>query len=195
MNDRAVFFETEGTLIKGARDGGDPAKLRLLPGASAGLARLRAAGYRLFAVTHQPGVARGRFREADLALVVRRLEELLAPEDAALDGFYYCPHQPGGRVRAYAVECLCRKPSPGLIEDACREHDLDPVRSWMIGDVLDDVEAGRRAGCRSIMIDSGHETAWRRGPERVPHLMAPNLLAAADQILRTAAHERSLART
>ena len=130
-----------------------------------------------------------------MALVVRRLEELLAPEDAALDGFYYCPHQPGGRVRAYAVECLCRKPSPGLIEDACREHDLDPVRSWMIGDVLDDVEAGRRAGCRSIMIDSGHETAWRRGPERVPHLMAPNLLAAADQILRTAAHERSLART
>jgi len=184
MNDRAVFFEKDGTLVKDARDIADPAKVRLLPGASDGLARLRAAGYRLFIVSHQPGVARGQFRESDLAPVVRRLEELLEPADAPLDGFYYCPHQPGGRVRAYAVECLCRKPSPGLIEDACREHGIDPLRSWMIGDALDDVEAGRRAGCRTVMIDNGHETDWRSGPNRAPHLTAPNLKDAADQILR-----------
>lgn len=184
MNDRAVFLEKDGTLVEDGRAGADPAKLRLLPGASSGLARLRAAGYRLFIVSHQPGVARGQFREADLTLVVRRLEELLAPADAAFEGFYYCPHQPGARVRAYAVECLCRKPSPGLIEDACREHDLDPLRSWMIGDVLDDVEAGRRAGCRTVMIDNGHETAWRRGPNRAPHLTAPDLAKAAELILR-----------
>ena len=194
MNDRAVFFESEGTLVKAARHDADPAKLSLLPGASEGLARLRAAGFRLFIVSHQPGVARGRLREADLTLVVRRLSELLAPADSSFEGFYYCPHQPGGRVRAYAVECLCRKPSPGLIEDACREHDLDAEQSWMIGDVLDDVEAGRRAGCRTVMIDSGHETAWRRGPNRAPHLTAHNLAEAAEQILRDAAYETRTAR-
>lgn len=195
MNDRAVFLEKDGTLVRAARNGADPARLRLLPGASAGLARLRAAGFRLFVVSHQPGVARGQFREADLALIVRRLEELLSPEDAAIEGFYYCPHHPGGRVRAYAVECVCRKPSPGLIEDACREHDLDPVRSWMIGDVLDDVEAGRRAGCRTVLIDGGHETGRRGGPHRAPHLTAPNLMEAAERILRNAAYETRIARS
>lgn len=194
MNDRAVFLEKDGTLVEAGRAGADPAKLRLLPGVSAGLARLCAAGFRLFIVSHQPGVARGQFREADLTLVVRRLEELLAPVDAAFEGFYYCPHQPGGRVRAYAVECLCRKPSPGLIEDACREHELDPLRSWMIGNVLDDVEAGRRAGCRTVLIDNGQETGWRGGPNRTPHLTAPDLAQAAELILRNLASSASSAR-
>lgn len=184
MSDRAVFFEKDGTLVKDSKHGREPANLRLVPGASEGLAALRAAGYRLFVVAHEPGVARGQYRESDLPPVVRRLEALLEPADAALDGFYYCPHQPGGRVRAYAVECLCRKPSPGLIEDACREHNLDPLRSWMIGGVLDDVEAGRRAGCRTVMVDTGRETDWRSGPNRAPHLTAPNLRDAAEQILR-----------
>lgn len=183
MNDRAVFFEKDGTLVADERPGTDPAQMRLLPGASEGLARLRAAGFRLFIVSNQPGVARGQFREAALTPVVRRLEELLDSDGAAFEGFYYCPHHPDGRVRAYAVECRCRKPAPGLIEDACREHGLDPLRSWMIGDVLDDVEAGRRAGCRTVMIDNGHETAWRGGPNRAPHLTAPNLAKAAELIL------------
>lgn len=189
MSDRAVFFELEGTLVKDGSRAAEPAKLRLLPGASEGLASLRAAGFRPFIVSHQPGVAHGRFRESDLTPLVRRLEELLAPDDAAFDGFYYCPHEPGGRVRAYSVECLCRKPSPGLIEDACREHGLDPLRSWMIGDTLDDVEAGRRAGCRTAMIDGGRETAWRPGPHRSPHLTAANLRDAAARILRLEARE------
>lgn len=183
MNDRAVFFEMDGTLVKDAKAVADPLKLRLLPGAAEGLAALSAAGYRPFIVSHQPGVARGQFRESDLTPAVRRLEELLACAGAGFEGFYYCPHQPGGRVRAYAVECLCRKPSPGLIEDACREHNLDPLRSWMIGDMLDDVEAGRRAGCRTVLIDNGHETDWRQGPNRAPHMTAANLRDAAARIL------------
>lgn len=186
MNDRAVFFEKDGTLVEDVRHGADPAKLKLLPGATDALSRLREAGYRLFIVSNEPGVARGKFREEALAPVVRRLEELLAEEGAAFEGFYYCPHDPEGRVRAYAVECRCRKPSPGLIEDACREHDIDPLRSWMVGDVLDDVEAGRRAGCRTVMIDNGHETAWRRGPNRAPHLTVRNIAKAAELILLSA---------
>lgn len=183
MNDRAVFFEKDGTLVEDMRHGADPAKLRLLPGATEGLARLRDAGFRLFIVSNQPGVARGQFREAALAPVVRRLEEMLAEDGAAFEGFYYCPHDPEGRVRAYAVPCRCRKPSPGLIEDACREHDLDPLRSWMIGAGTDDVEAGRRAGCRTVMIGRGHQSAACENGRRVPQLTAPDLSRAADLIL------------
>jgi len=178
-NDRAIFFDKDGTLVEDAPYRADPMALKLLPGAAEGLAKLRAAGYRLFIVSNQPGVARGLFRESALEPVVRRLEELLEAKDAAIDGFYYCPHHPDGRVRGYAVECRCRKPSPGLIDDACREHGLDPLRSWMIGSVLDDVEAGRRAGCRTVMIQS-REGGPELGRE---HLRAADLAKAADAIL------------
>lgn len=173
--DRAVFFENDGTLVEETTGRADPGSLRLLPRAADGLARLRAAGYRLYIVSNQPGVARGQFREAALEPIVRRLEELLVTEDAALDGFYYCPHHPEGKVHGYAVDCGCRKPAPGLIEDACREHDLDPLRSWMIG-AADDVEAGRRAGCRTIRIG-------RKGGRTTGQLTAPDLGRAADLIL------------
>jgi len=182
-NDRAVFFEKDGTLLEERADGADPEALRLLPRAAGGLARLRAAGYRLFVVSNQPGVARGLYRESALEPVVRRLEELLATEEAGLDGFYYCPHHPEGRVRGYAVACRCRKPSPGLIEDACREHDLDPLRSWMIGPEFDDVEAGRRAGCRTVLIGRGQQAAGCENGRRVAQLTAPDLSRAADLIL------------
>jgi len=184
MNDRAVFFEKDGTLVEDVRHGADPSKLRLLPGATEALARLKEAGFRLFIVSNEPGVARGQFREAALAPVVRRLEELLAEEGAEFEGFYYCPHDPEGRVRAYAVECRCRKPSPGLIEDACREHDLDPLRSWMIGDVLDDVEAGRRAETEHVIGDMARRA-------QAAGIDAP-LLAAAHCHLQTYEARRSL---
>jgi D-glycero-D-manno-heptose 1,7-bisphosphate phosphatase len=183
-NDRAVFFEKDGTLVEEGSYRADPKTMRLIPGAAEGLAKLRAAGYRLFIVSNQPGVARGLFRESALEPIVRRLEELLDAKDAAIDGFYYCPHHPDGRIRGYAVECRCRKPAPGLIDDACQEHGLDPLRSWMIGGAADDVEAGRRAGCRTVMIQS-RESA---GLGRETHLTARDLAKAADVIL---ARERS----
>lgn len=183
VSDRAVFFDKDGTLVEDVPYAADPRRLRLLPGAVKGLMLLRSAGYRLFVVSNQPGVALGLYGESALEPVVRRLEELLAEEGAGFEGFYYCPHHPEGRVPEYAVRCRCRKPEPGLIEDACREQRLDARRSWMIGGVLDDVEAGRRAGCRTVMIDDGRETAWRPGPDRAPHMTAPDLVKAAELIV------------
>lgn len=177
-SDRAVFFDKDGTLVEDVARRADPKALRLQPRAAEALASLRAYGYRLFVVSNEPGVARGQFREAQLEPVVRRLEELLGSEEASIDGFYYCPHDPEGRVRAYSVPCNCRKPAPGLIEDACREHGLDPLRSWMIGSAIDDVEAGRRAGCRTVMIGAAREAA-----KRGPHLAAPDLAEAAEIII------------
>src|SRR5919197_46875 len=94
-------------------------------------------------------------------------------------GFYYCPHHPAGAVEEHAVVCACRKPAPGLLLRAAREHGVDLARSWLVGDILDDVEAGRRAGCRTILLDNGHETEWVLRPERVPHPVASELLDAA----------------
>lgn len=179
----AVFIDKDGTLIHDFPYNADPARVALMPGAAEGLRLLHSAGHPLFVVTNQPGVARGRFDEAALAAIARRAKTLVRRAGAALSGFYYCPHDPAGRVAAYAVECVCRKPRAGLIRRACREHRLDPKRAWMIGDILHDVEAGRRAGCRTILIDNGGETEWRLTAAREPHFIAPDLARAAEHIL------------
>src|SRR3954470_4364570 len=121
MGDSAVFLDKDGTLIEDVPYNVDPARIRLMPGAAGGLRALDAAGYRLIVVSNQSGVARGYFEEAALAAVEARLRELLAEAGVPLAGFYYCPHHPEGSVAAYAVECSCRKPQPGLLVRAARE--------------------------------------------------------------------------
>src|SRR5205823_6483112 len=174
----AVFLDKDGTLIEDVPYNVDPARVRLMPGAAEGLRALHAAGYRLLVISNQSGVARGYFEEAALAAVGERLGELLAEAGVPLAGFYYCPHHPEGSVAAYAVECSCRKPQPGLLVRAAREHGLDLAASWLVGDILNDIEAGRAAGCRTVLLDNGHETEWILTPQRRPHYMATDLTEA-----------------
>ena len=108
---------------------------------------------------------------------------MLAAFGVPLAGFTYCPHHPEGSVEGLAMACDCRKPAPGMIVRMAAEHGIDLARSWMIGDILDDVQAGRGAGCRTILIDSGNETKWVLSPEREPHYRAPDLADAARHIL------------
>jgi D-glycero-D-manno-heptose 1,7-bisphosphate phosphatase len=183
--DLAVFLDKDGTLVEDIPYNVDPARIRLLPGAAEGLRALHAADYRLIVISNQPGIARGYFHGAALAGVYTRLRALLARRGVPLAGFYYCPHDPRGRVTAFATECQCRKPAPALVQHAAREHTIDLDRSWLVGDILDDVEAGRRAGCRTILIDNGHETEWIWSADRVPHYSAPDLESAARIILAT----------
>jgi histidinol-phosphate phosphatase family protein len=187
---RAVFLDKDGTLLDDVPYNVDPARMRLSTGAEAGLPQLDAAGYRLFVVSNQSGVARGYFAEAALAGVERRLRELLAECGVELAGFYYCPHYPGGSVPAFAVACDCRKPAPGMLVKAARDWDVDLTRSWLIGDILDDVEAGRRAGCRTVLLDNGHETEWVRSPLRTSDLVARDLAEAARLIVARTQGER-----
>lgn len=175
----AVFLDKDGTLVENVPYNIDPERIRLMPGALAGLARLHAAGFRLFVVSNQSGVARGYFDERALAVVEGRLRALLAPAGVPLAGMYCCPHHLEGSVVAYATACDCRKPAPGLLLRAAAAHGIDLSRSWLAGDILDDVEAGRRAGCRTILVASGGETEWRLSPERMPHYLAPDLALAA----------------
>jgi D-glycero-D-manno-heptose 1,7-bisphosphate phosphatase len=179
----AVFIDKDGTLVEDVPYNVDPARIALAPGAGEALRRLQAAGYALVVVSNQSGVARGYFPESALAAVEARIRELLAAEGAGIDAFLYCPHLPDGAVAAYAVRCGCRKPAPGLQLRAAEKLELDLPASWMVGDILDDVEAGNRAGCRTVLLDVGHETEWLSGPYRRPTACAHDLLAAVHMIV------------
>jgi D-glycero-D-manno-heptose 1,7-bisphosphate phosphatase len=180
---KAVFIDKDGTLIEDVPYNCNVARMRLMPGASAGLRVLHDAGYALIVISNQAGVALGHFPEESLKAVETYLQRLLADAGVPLDGFYYCPHHPEGAIGRYAVSCVCRKPEPGLILQAAREHGIDPNRSWMVGDILHDVEAGRRAGCRTVLIHNGHETEWQLSPLRWPHYLAENMIQASQCIL------------
>ncbi|MFW5878876.1 MAG: HAD-IIIA family hydrolase, partial [Myxococcota bacterium] len=110
---------------------------------------------------------------------------LAASGGACFSGFYYCPHHPQGAVEAYSTRCRCRKPAPGMLFDAAEELHLDLERSWLVGDILNDVEAGSRAGCRTVLVDCGNETEWIPGPGRRPDYIASDILEAAQFIARS----------
>jgi D-glycero-D-manno-heptose 1,7-bisphosphate phosphatase len=176
-----LFIDKDGTLIENVPYNVDPAQLRFMPGAGEALARLREAGLALVIVTNQAGIAKGLFTRAQFArlqeVLLRRLKEEFGVviEDVAV-----CPHKPDARGRP---ACLCRKPAPGMLIRAARAHHLDLARSWMVGDILDDVEAGHRAGARGLLLDSGGETEWRRSPLREPAGVFKSWQALAEHVL------------
>ncbi len=183
MTRAAIFIDKDGTLIEDVPFNVDPQKIRLSTGANVGLRRLARAGYALVVITNQPGIAQGRFDEMALQKSFDTLHALLIDAGIELDGIYYCPHDRTGRVSAFARSCDCRKPAPGLILRAAQELDIDLAQSWFIGDILHDIEAGNRAGCRTVLLDNGNETEWQRGPWRTPFYVARNLADAAELIM------------
>jgi D-glycero-D-manno-heptose 1,7-bisphosphate phosphatase len=185
MPARAVFLDKDGTLIEDVPYNVDPEQVKLAPGAADGLAALAATDYQLIVVSNQSGVAHGYFAEDKLAGVEQRLQDFLGERGVKLNGFYYCPHHESGRVARYAIRCACRKPQPGLILRAAQEHDIDLPRSWLIGDILNDIEAGHAAGCRTILIDNGNETEWQLSLQRRPDFLVRDLQEAAELILRS----------
>jgi len=183
---RAVFLDTDGTLIDNVGYEVDPTAATLARGAGGALRLLKAHGFLLAVVSNQPGVALGRFPLRALTGFERRIQELLAPNGVSVDAFYYCPHLPQAANVRFAVRCLCRKPQPGLLRQAARHWQIDLLQSWLVGDTLDDVEAGSRAGCRTVLVDTGNEIEWRLAPDRRPHHLAGSLREAAQQILNPA---------
>ena len=179
----AVFLDKDGTLVHDVPYNVDADRIVLVPGAGEALRLMQASGFALIVVTNQPGVAEGRFPAAALRRVRGRIEALLAPYEVALTGFYFCPHAP---ARSAEPPCGCRKPQPGLLQRAAARHALDLAASWMVGDILDDVEAGRRAGCRTALVDCGNETEWVLSAWRLPDIVAADLGTAARLITRVA---------
>jgi D-glycero-D-manno-heptose 1,7-bisphosphate phosphatase len=173
VTSRAAFLDRDGVINQAIVRDGKPyppqtrKELVILPGVPEALARLRRAGYLTLVVTNQPDVARGAVARE----VVDEINAALC-EALALDAIYVCWHDDADR-------CNCRKPQPGLLLDAAREHDVDLGQSFMIGDRWRDVVAGQRAGCRTIWIDRGYSEMAPAGPDYTTHA----LTAAVDWIL------------
>lgn len=181
---KAIFIDKDGTLVHNVPYNVNPDYIRFDDGVLEGLRTLRRGGYLLIGVSNQSGIAHGYFSEAALGRVLENIQERLHGSGAALDDFLYCPHHPGGKVPRYTAVCDCRKPKPGMLLRAAGKYDIDLSRSWMIGDILNDVEAGNQAGCRTVLINNGNETEWILADNRKPTVIAGNFKEAADMIMQ-----------
>ena len=181
MKDRAVFLDRDGTLVHARHYPSRPEHLVLYDDIADGLRALQIAALKLVVVTNQSGIARGYLTEADLGAMHTHLRRKLAASGLHLDAIYYCPHHVDGTLPELAIRCDCRKPQPGMLRRAAAELNLDLDRSWLVGDILDDVEAGRRAGCRTILVDLGTES-FPPVPLRTPHYVARDTRHALDII-------------
>uniref|UniRef100_UPI003D7F46C3 D-glycero-alpha-D-manno-heptose-1,7-bisphosphate 7-phosphatase n=1 Tax=Pedobacter sp. TaxID=1411316 RepID=UPI003D7F46C3 len=161
----------------------DPNKISLSPNTIDGLLALQNEGFMFFIISNQSGIARGFFEHDALVKVEQKIQNLLKEHGLSLAGFYYCPHHPDSDMEAYRIDCSCRKPKPGLILEAGVDHQIDLSRSWIIGDILNDIEAGHRAGCGAILINNGNETAWEINNENIPDAMVKDIDEAASYII------------
>ncbi|MEB3284168.1 MAG: HAD family hydrolase [Candidatus Sericytochromatia bacterium] len=152
----AIFFDRDGTINEEVGYIRNLDDMKLIAGAGAALKSVNEAGFLAILATNQSGPARGYYDETWIEKLHERLELLLADEGARLDDIYYCPHLPDGTVPAYSGVCRCRKPEVGMLEDAANKWNLDLNRSYMIGDKATDVEAGQKAGCKTILLRSGY---------------------------------------
>lgn len=160
---RAVFLDRDGTIIVDEGYLADASLVRFVPGALDALRAFRDDGMMLVVVSNQSGIPRGLITPAQHAEVDARVKALLAAEGVPLDAAYYCAHLPSDG-------CACRKPRPGMIEQAAREHGIDPASSWMVGDKLSDVAAGRAAGCITALLGHGKDRdAAEPNPDTEPH--------------------------
>jgi D-glycero-D-manno-heptose 1,7-bisphosphate phosphatase len=152
----AMFLDRDGVIIEEVHYLTRIEQVRLIPGAAAAVRRLNQADVPVVVVTNQSGVAQGLFPEQRVAEVHAHLDQLLAPEEARVDRYYYCPHHPRMGVEPYCRECDCRKPRPGMLIAAARDLGLDLSASWLVGDKISDLEAATAAGCSSILVRTGH---------------------------------------
>lgn len=175
-----IFLDRDGTLNADPGYIKSPDQLELFPGVPEALARLKQAGARLILVTNQSGVARGLLSHDDLAAVHAKLKHILDDAGASLDAIYFCPHHPDDG-------CGCRKPNPGMIDQAVREQRVDLERAYLIGDHVRDIELAKRIGVRSVLVTTGvvrpQESDGLKATALAPDWIAPSMTAAADWLL------------
>ena len=188
---RAIFLDRDGTLVHPRHYPSRPEQLKLYTGIGPELRALQKEGFRLVVITNQAGIARGYFTEADLQHMHDYLTAELAQLGVQLDAIYHCPHHPDGTIPELAIRCDCRKPQPGMLLQAASDLDLDLNASWFVGDILDDIEAGTRAGCTTILVDLGTEQL-PANQLRHPTFVARNTLHALRIIRAIEQHSASI---
>jgi len=202
---RAIFLDRDGVIneILFHQDMGvietpfTVQQFRLRPGVASAIRQMNRLGYRTVVVSNQPGIAMRHFSKRTLTAIDHKMKKLLKRNKAHLDGIYYCIHHPVKGLGSLKKKCRCRKPKPGLLRAAAKSLQLDLKRSFMIGDSILDVQAGRRAGCKTILLahmkcDLCHLMA-KRGVK--PDMMAKNLIDAVKQIKKHSKRRRFPARS
>jgi D-glycero-D-manno-heptose 1,7-bisphosphate phosphatase len=184
MSEKAIFLDRDGTLIEDPGYLNNPDMVRLLPGAAEALIRLKKLGYKLVVVSNQSGIARGIIKEDVLVQITDRMKQLFGNEGAYIDKVYYCPYHPDGVIEKYRRESDDRKPSPGMLLRAARDMNIDLSRSWSIGDSYRDIEAGRRAGCRTILLNAPQDQKKPGPNDARPDFEAVNIKEAANIVHR-----------
>jgi D,D-heptose 1,7-bisphosphate phosphatase len=174
----AVFFDRDGTLIKQVELLHKPSEVKLFPGAAKAVRDLNKLGYLAVIITNQPVVARGIIGPKELDHIHAVLIKRFAKAGAKIDAIYYCPHHPQANVKKYRMICKCRKPNPGMIFQAAKEHGIDLKESFFVGDSTKDVLAANRAKVRMILVATGHggKDPWQH--EGKADFKAKNLRAA-----------------
>ncbi len=182
----AVFLDRDGTINREVEYLSWPDQLELIPGAATALRLLREAGFIIVVVTNQSGVAREFFDEERVKKVNEALGTMLLQKGAIVDAWYYCPHHPEAGKPPYRKNCSCRKPSPGMVEQACRDFPINLSCSFVVGDNLSDMGLARNCGIRAVLVRTGHgEKVLQRAAGKLPEpvdFVAADLLDAAKWI-------------
>jgi D-glycero-D-manno-heptose 1,7-bisphosphate phosphatase len=185
IKDWAVFLDRDGTINEEVNYLGDPALLKLTPGAAKAIHLLNAHKIPVIVITNQAGIARGYFNEAQMHSVHQALDLMIAMENAKIDAYYYCPHHPTAGIGEYKTNCACRKPEPGMLYQAAQDLHLDLSRSYLVGDKLTDIQAGNLAGCQTVLVETGYgkaESKIQQDEIKIDRISS-DLLSAIDWIL------------
>jgi D-glycero-D-manno-heptose 1,7-bisphosphate phosphatase len=187
MSHPAVFIDRDGTISEEVGYVNHPSRYRVFPYSAAAIELLHAAGWLAIVVTNQAGVARGYFSEQMIGQVHDELKRQLAGHGSELDAVYYCAHHPSVGDPPYRKDCDCRKPKPGLIQQAMKDFEIDLQSSWMVGDRYSDIEMARNAGLKCAFVLSGYGRGeWeyqRQTWTQQPDIVCENLLQAVQSII------------
>ncbi|MCK4734792.1 MAG: D-glycero-beta-D-manno-heptose 1,7-bisphosphate 7-phosphatase [Methanophagales archaeon] len=185
---KAVFLDRDGVITH------DPPhyahrldQLKLIPKSAEAIRTLNENGLKVIVISNQSGVARGYYQEKDVAIFNSAIEKELEECGAFIDAIYYCPHHPEAEIETYRIVCDCRKPEPGMLIQAENDLDLDLKRSFLVGDKIIDIDAGYKAGCKTILVLTGHGNDELKKDEKMnikPDYVSKDLYAATQIIKR-----------
>ena len=156
MKNVALFLDRDGTINEEREFISSPEQIQLIPRSAEAIRDANSSGLKVFIISNQSGIARGFLTEQQLAHVHRRLVAQLEREEARIDGIYYCPHHPEFGDHPYRADCECRKPKPGLLQQAAKEFDVNLSHSYLVGDRLVDIQTGRAAGTTNVLVLTGY---------------------------------------
>ena len=182
----AIFIDRDGTINEDTGYVSSPDELIIYPWAAEAIRLVNESGMKAIVITNQSGVARSLYTEQTLGVIHDRLTRELSRSGASVDGIYYCPHHPDIGDETYRKRCDCRKPRPGMLRDAARDHRIDLAASYVIGDKASDINLAAEVGARGALVLTGYGRETLRRRDRwpcEPVIVADDLLEAVKQIL------------